>query len=96
MDLKAEVFFPKPKIASAIIYFKKNKKLPPIINIKDLEHLTTILFTKRRKKIGTILKDYRINIPEIDFDKRPENLILKEFYQLAYSLKKSAINIKNN
>jgi len=96
MDLKAEAFFPKPKIASAIIYFKKNKKLPPIINISDLEHLTTILFTKRRKKIRTILKDYRINIPEIDFDKRPENLVLEEFYQLAYSLKKSAINIKNN
>ncbi len=93
MDVKAEAFYPKPKISSSILYFKANKIIPDNINIKDLETLTNLFFSKRRKKISTIFKNLGIKNSSIDFNKRPENLTLSEFYELAFLLKKSTINI---
>ena len=93
MDVKADAFYPKPKISSSILYFKVNKIIPDNIKIKDLEILTNLVFSKRRKKISTIFKNLGIKNSSIDFNKRPENLTLSEFYELAYLLKESTINI---
>jgi ribosomal RNA small subunit methyltransferase A len=96
MDLKPEAFFPKPKISSTILHFSSKRKLPNDIEFHQFEDLTKILFSQRRKKIGTILKNLDIEKIRIDVNKRPENLELEEFYNLVRFLNKSANHIKNN
>lgn len=50
-------FFPKPKIYSMVIHFKpKIKILYKIKNIKNLEKITNLFFSNKRKMINKILK----------------------------------------
>ena len=81
------VFFPKPKVESAIIHFKKNPK--PIVsdeNYDKFSKIVTTAFNQRRKMLNNSLK--RWEIPEkvkqkIDFKRRPETLTVKEFAALV-------------
>ena len=50
-------FFPRPKIYSMVIHFKpKIKILYKINNIKNLEKITNLFFSNKRKMINKILK----------------------------------------
>ena len=50
-------FFPKPKVKSLVIHFKpKNKNEIKIKNIMNLEKVTNILFSNKRKMINKNIK----------------------------------------
>ncbi len=50
-------FFPKPKVNSLVIYFKPKKKISfKIKNIENLEKVTNVLFSNKRKMINKSIK----------------------------------------
>ena len=55
--MKANSFYPKPKVKSLVIHFMpKNKNLIKIKNINNLEKVTNIIFSNKRKMIKKSLK----------------------------------------
>ena len=85
--ISPEVFYPKPKVHSAIVRFTK-KKIPLISdnNYLKLNKIVRKAFSMRRKMLKNSLHEF--NIPEnirneIDFSRRPEALSLNEFSRLV-------------
>ena len=88
-DVKPSSFFPKPKINSSLLYFTPKKKYLNFKDPKNLEKLTRIFFSHRRKMLKKpynqifqgnedILKKLKI-----DLNDRPQNLDLETYYQLV-------------
>ncbi len=82
-------FFPKPKILSMVIHFKtfKDKKFE-IKRISNLEKVTNILFSNKRKKINKNIKkllsqEHISKIKELNLDLRPENIEPKIYYKIT-------------
>ena len=82
-------FFPKPKINSMIIHFqpKSNKKYI-IKNIDNLEKITNVLFSNKRKMINKnikkILYDHELkNIPNLKDELRPAELKPELYYKIT-------------
>ena len=81
-----DVFYPKPKVDSAIVRF--TKKETPIISDAEVLKFNQIVkaaFSKRRKMLRNSLSGF--DIPEkvkkeIDFTRRPETLSIYEFAKL--------------
>ena len=81
-----DVFYPKPKVDSAIVRF--TKKETPIISDSEFLKFNQIVkaaFSKRRKMLRNSLSGF--DIPEkvkeeIDFTRRPETLSIDEFARL--------------
>ena len=73
-------FIPVPKVDSTVIHFKPNKKcIFKIKNIKNLEKVTQILFSNKRKMINKnikkILDDKKIEtIKDLNLNLRPSEL----------------------
>ena len=94
-DVSKNCFFPKPKINSTLLSFKpKKENLFDLKNPKNLEKITRILFSNRRKMINknfnkifgrnqSIIKNL-----SIDLNKRPENLPNDMFYKIAIQYEK--------
>ena len=87
--VSANCFFPKPKVESMVIHFKvfKNKSYK-INNISNLEKITNILFSNKRKminkKIKNILTDQKLKkIPELNLKLRPEEISPEIFYKIT-------------
>ena len=56
-NVSPNCFFPKPKIDSTILYLKPNEKISnKIKNIENLEKITNILFSNKRKMINKNMK----------------------------------------
>lgn len=68
-DVSPESFYPKPKIWSAILQFLPNEKLLTLNQITQLEDITRIAFSQRRKMLKSSLKNY------IAFNKKLANFI---------------------
>ena len=89
-DISKNCFFPKPKINSTLLSFTPKKINDYIIkNPKNLENITRILFSGRRKMINKnfarlfesskeIAKDLNLNLRH-----RPEELSNEMFYKIA-------------
>ena len=82
-----DVFVPKPKVNSAIIYFTK-KERPIVADNKYVEFkkIVASAFNQRRKMLRNSLKEYSINPKiknKIDFSRRPETLSISEFAELV-------------
>jgi len=94
-DISKNCFYPKPKINSTLLSFKPKKN--NILNLKNpnnLETVTRILFSNRRKMINknfnklfkknkTLIKNLNI-----DLSKRPEELNNETFYEIASKYEK--------
>ena len=81
-------FFPKPKISSIILHFKPKKKLNKIKNLKNLEKVTNILFSNKRKMINKNVKKLfnEKNLGKISFlnlNLRPEEIRPEIYYKLT-------------
>ena len=88
-------FFPKPKITSTVLSFKPKKNNQfNLKNPKNLERVTRILFSNRRKIINknfnklfkqnkTVAKNLNINL-----NQRPEELSSEIFYKIALQYEK--------
>ena len=81
-----DVFYPKPKVESAIV--RMTKKKHPIISDSEFLRFNQVVkaaFSKRRKMLRNSLSGF--DIPEkvkeeIDFTRRPETLSIDEFARL--------------
>ncbi|MBL6785896.1 MAG: ribosomal RNA small subunit methyltransferase A [Candidatus Pelagibacter bacterium] len=82
-------FFPKPKITSIVIHFKpKKENVYRIKNIKNLEKITNIFFSSKRKMINKsikkILSQEKINkIQDLDINSRPLDLKPETYYKIT-------------
>ena len=80
-------FFPVPKVESEVIVFKpKLKESFNIKNIENLEKITQIFFSAKRKMINKpfskIFKNYKdiAKLLKIDLNKRPADLSSNDFF----------------
>ncbi len=94
-NISKNCFFPRPKIESTVLSFKpKISNKYPLKNPRNLEEVTRILFSNRRKMINknfiklfgknSYVKD-KLNL---DLSKRPEELNNNMFYQIAIEYEK--------
>lgn len=88
-DIKPTCFLPKPKVDSSLIFFKPKKSFYKLDNAKNLEKITRIFFTHKRKMIKkpynqifngdtSIAKKLKINL-----NLRPQNINFETYYELA-------------
>ena len=65
VDVKPNSFFPKPKVHSTVLEFIPKKKFYKIKNPRNLEKVTKIFFTQRRKMIkkaiNTLFKNFEFD-----------------------------------
>ena len=88
-DVSPNCFFPKPKIISTVLHLKPRKKIKyKIKDFKNLENITNIFFSNRRKMIYKSLKiifnKEKLNkIKDIDLTKRPSDLKPEIYYKFT-------------
>ena len=93
-DIAPECFSPRPKIQSSLIHFTPNKNFAEIKNPINLEKITRIFFSHRRKMLkkpfnqifnrNTNLLD-RFNL---NLSLRPQNLDFDTYYKLTIEYEK--------
>ena len=82
-------FFPKPKVTSMVIHFQpKKKNVFNIKNINNLEKITNILFSNKRKMINKnikkILTENKIkDIQELKLNLRPSDINPEVYYKIT-------------
>lgn len=93
-NISKNSFFPQPKIESTVLVFnKKNKSLISKKDIQLYSNFKSMIFVNKRKKISTILKKHSIDYLFSDlYDKRAEELSLKEFINIFIILKPKLVN----
>ncbi|MFL1780441.1 16S rRNA (adenine(1518)-N(6)/adenine(1519)-N(6))-dimethyltransferase RsmA [Candidatus Hepatincolaceae symbiont of Richtersius coronifer] len=81
-------FNPPPKVKSAVILVKPLAEMRFAVNIKNLERLTQLAFSGRRKTIRNSLKSLNLDFAalKIDSNKRAEELSLLECCNMANQL----------
>lgn len=92
--VKPQAFMPPPKVDSGVVLFlPKSQKPDPTIH-QALKQLIHLCFQKRRKQIGTILRQARIDDAKAILSQasvcetaRPEELSPETFQNLAYLLR---------
>tara|TARA_Y100000590_G_scaffold403583_1_gene490394 strand:+ start:1102 stop:1908 length:807 start_codon:yes stop_codon:yes gene_type:complete len=94
-NVSKHCFFPKPKINSTILSFRPKKDdFFNLKNPKNLEKVTRVLFSNRRKMINKNFnklfkkKKYLIKELNIDLNKRPEELSNEIFYKITQQYEK--------
>ena len=81
-------FFPKPKVTSIVIHFKPKVQKYKIKKIKNLEKVTNILFSNKRKMINKnikkILSKNKIKkIKNLNQNLRPSEISPETYYEIA-------------
>ena len=83
-------FFPKPKIDSTVLFLKPNSKIKnKIKNIENLEKITHVFFSKKRKMINKSFSKLFKNSENlsqklnIDLSLRPNQLNENDFYKIV-------------
>ena len=93
-NVSPNVFFPKPKVDSAVISLKRKKNLTIDFDLDLLDKVIKLSFQQRRKKIKNSLKrlDIQENILEDSiFELRPEQLTIEEFVKLTKKISDETI-----
>ena len=89
IDIKPQSFSPQPKIDSSLLLFTPKKKIFKINNAKNLEMITRIFFSQRRKMLKKPFNqlfngDRKIlDKLKIDLNLRPQNLDFDTYYKLT-------------
>ena len=89
IDIKPESFYPRPKIDSSLLVFTPKNNFFELKNSKNLEKITRVFFSQRRKMLKkpfnqifknpeNIAKKYKI-----DLNLRPQNLEPETYYKLT-------------
>jgi 16S rRNA (adenine1518-N6/adenine1519-N6)-dimethyltransferase len=94
-DIKPESFSPRPKIDSSLLFFSPKKNFFKINDPKNLEKVTRIFFSQRRKMLKKPFNqlfngDQKIlNNLKINLNLRPQNLDFDTYYRLTCEYEKS-------
>ena len=93
-NISKNCFYPKPKINSTVLSFKPKKNRFVIKNPNNLEMVTRILFSNRRKMINKNFAKLFMNDNSVakdlnlDLNQRPEELSNEMFYRIAMKYEK--------
>ena len=93
-DIKPESFSPRPKIDSSLLFFSPKKYFHKINDPKNLEKVTRIFFSQRRKMLKKPFNqlfngDQEIlNRLKINLNLRPQNLEFDTYYKLTTEYEK--------
>jgi len=93
-DISPESFSPKPKIQSTLIHFTPKKNFAEIKNPLNLEKVTRIFFSHRRKMLKKPFNQIfngnndLLNKLNIDLNLRPQNLDFDTYYKLTIEYEK--------
>ena len=88
-------FFPRPKVTSMIIHFKPKKSLYyNIADLKNLEKVTNILFSNKRKMINKSIKkllnkNQIAKLLDLKLDLRPNQIKPEMYYKITEIYEKS-------
>ena len=88
-DISPESFSPRPKIQSTLIHFTPKKEFAEIKNPINLENITRIFFSHRRKMLKKPFnqifngKTDLLNKFNLDLNLRPQNLDFDTYYKLT-------------
>ena len=89
IDIEPESFKPSPKVKSTLLIFVPKRKFFEFKDPKNLEHITNVFFTQKRKMIKKPLKLLFKNYEEIskklniDLNMRPQNLENVTYYEIC-------------
>ena len=89
IDIEPQSFSPSPKVRSSLLALVPKKKYHILKDPKNLEHVTNIFFSQRRKMIKKPLKFLFKNFDKIseelsiDLNIRPQNLDHKTYYKIC-------------
>jgi 16S rRNA (adenine1518-N6/adenine1519-N6)-dimethyltransferase len=93
-DILPESFSPRPKIQSTLIHFTPKKKFIEIEDPLNLEKITRIFFSHRRKMLKKPFNQIfngnndLLNKLNIDLNLRPQNLDFDTYYKLTIEYEK--------
>ena len=93
-DLKPESFSPKPKVDSSLLFFSPKKNFLKFNDPKNLEKITRIFFSHRRKMLKKPFNNaFNGNLDiakkmKIDLKLRPQNLDFETYYKLTEEYEK--------
>ena len=93
-DISPESFSPKPKIQSSLIHFTPKKNFFEIKNPLNLEKITRIFFSHRRKMLKKPFNQIfngnndLLNKLNINLNLRPQNLDFNTYYKLTIEYEK--------
>jgi len=93
-DIKPESFSPRPKIDSSLLFFTPKQNFYKIKDPKNLEKVTRIFFSQRRKMLKKPFNqlfngDQKIlDTLKIDLNLRPQNLNFDTYYKLTEEYEK--------
>jgi 16S rRNA (adenine1518-N6/adenine1519-N6)-dimethyltransferase len=88
-NVSPNCFFPKPKINSTVIHFKPHSKNQNILDIENLEKITNIFFSNKRKMINKNVKKILKSskniklIKNLNLKARPQDLEPKKYYEIT-------------
>ena len=94
IDIKPNSFKPKPKVDSSLLFFSPKENFIKLNNSLNLEKITRIFFSHRRKMIkkpyNQIFKDNRDIIKKLNLnlELRPQNLDYDTYYKLTQEYEK--------
>ncbi len=88
-DVKPNSFFPKPKIHSTVLEFVPKKKFHEIKDPKNLEKITKVFFSQRRKMIkkpiNILFKNFQFNYKKFNIKStdRPQNIDVGKYLEIV-------------
>ena len=88
-DIEPSSFKPAPKVKSTLLVFKPKKEIYDLKDPKNLEHITNIFFSQKRKMIKKplkfLFKDFQniSNKLDLDLNLRPQNLNKLTYYKIC-------------
>ena len=89
MDIKPESFSPRPKIDSSLLLFTPKEDYFELKNAKNLETITRIFFSQRRKMLKKPFNQVFIDSKKvaekfgINLNLRPQNLEPETYFKLV-------------
>jgi len=89
IDIKPESFLPRPKIESSLLLFSPKEEFFELKDSKNLEMITRVFFSQRRKMLKNPFKKIFKNPKEvskkfnIDLNLRPQNLEPEVYFKLV-------------
>ena len=89
LDIKPQSFSPRPKVDSSLLLFTPKEKFFKLQNAKNLEMITRIFFSQRRKMLKKPFNQIFKNATElskrynIDLNLRPQNLEPETYFKLV-------------
>ena len=88
-DVKPNSFFPKPKINSTVLEFVPKRKFNEIKDPKNLEKITRVFFSQRRKMIkkpiNILFKNFQFNYKKFNIkpSDRPQNIDVNKYLEIV-------------